>query len=95
MFTQDGGHGHGGPLETSAAWAVSPQSVNLSKGKDIEIDFDHDSRLSILNYGTRKPYWPGYHGRISELAIDKGLILLDIAEKRIIEIVQNWINKEK
>jgi creatinine amidohydrolase len=94
LFSQDGGHGHGGPLETSAAWAVSPDSVDLSKGEDIEVDFSTDPRMSILNYGSKKPNWLGYHGRISESSIEKGLTLLNLAEERIVEIIENWIQKE-
>jgi creatinine amidohydrolase len=80
LFSQDGGHGHGGPLETSAAWAVATETVDLSKATDEKSHLSDD-----------KSPWPGYSGRISESSIDKGQILLTLAENKIFDIVNDWL----
>jgi creatinine amidohydrolase len=91
LFSQGGGHGHGGPLETSAAWAVQPDSVDLSKAPDIDVASGGGEMMSVLSHGGPRPHWEGYHGRISESSIKKGQILLKLAEDRIVDLVQNWI----
>jgi len=93
LFSQHGGHGHGGPLETSAAWAVAPDSVDLSKAEDLEVDFGGGGMMSILNDGENNPDWPGYQGRISESSIRKGERLLDMAEEKIVNLLQDWLNE--
>lgn len=93
LFSQGGGHGHGGPLETSAAWAVAPGAVDLSKGKDIDPVSDAPDMLTVLHAGRARPAWAGYHGRVSESSIEKGATLLNLAEERIAGLVQDWIRK--
>lgn len=93
LFSYQGGHGHGGPLETSAAWAVARDSVDLSQAPDIEMDFGTIPMLSILGYGQQAPDWPGYSGRISEASPEKGETLLKLAADKIVEITQTWLAK--
>lgn len=85
LFSQDGGHGHGGPLETSAAWAVARGSVDLSVAEDIYVDYPRSGKRD----------WPGYSGLISESSIEKGQTLLKLAEDKIVEITRDWINEQE
>jgi creatinine amidohydrolase len=91
LFSEGGGHGHGGPLETSAAWAVEPDSVILSSAEDIDPSLVGQQDLHILKSGGRLPKWPGYGGRISESSIEKGKTLLHLAEDRIVELLEGWV----
>ena len=91
LFSDGGGHGHGGPLETSAAWAVEPDSVNLSCGEDQDPPAIEQKDFHILNNGNSSPKWPGYGGKISESSVEKGETLLHLAEDRIVELLEGWI----
>lgn len=93
LFTRGGGHGHGGPLETSAAWAVATEAVDLSRAADIEPMEDDGSILWIYNDGGHLPAWPGYGGLISESSIEKGEILLRLSTTRIVEDVRKWLQR--
>jgi creatinine amidohydrolase len=95
LFSQKGGHGHGGPLETSAAWAVAADSVDLTKAEDLETDFEGPGMMSVFNAGKDDQPWPGYSGRIHESTIDKGEILLYMAENRITAQLQTWLKGGK
>jgi creatinine amidohydrolase len=92
LYSQHGGHGHGGPLETSAAWAVARNSVDLGAAEDIDVDSGDDTMMSNFSSESGKRDWPGYSGRISESSIEKGLTLLKLAEDKIVEIVRDWLN---
>ncbi len=93
LFSKGGGHGHGGPLETSAAWAVAPEAVDLSRAANIDPRECEQLMMSVHKDGGRLPKWPEYGGRISESSIDKGQILLSLAEDRITELVGEWLKK--
>lgn len=89
LFSDDGGHGHGGPLETSAAWAVAPDTVDLSKAPDRDPESSH-TELVRLGFQGRDMDWPGYCGRISECSVDKGETLLKLSVERIVTLVNEW-----
>lgn len=93
LFSKGGGHGHGGPLETSAAWAVAPQAVDLSRAADIDPRENELPMMSIHKDGGRLPKWPGYGGLISESSTEKGQVLLRLAEDRIVEMIGEWLKK--
>ncbi len=93
LFSKGGGHGHGGPLETSAAWAVAPTAVDLSRAADIDPRDGGTEMMSVHKDGGRLPKWPGYGGRISESSIEKGQVLLQLAEDKIVELVNEWRKK--
>ena len=93
FFTQSGGHGHGGPLETSVVQAIKPETVNLSKGKNIDLEpKTADETLHAVREVNSREAWAGYHGRISEASREKGEILLEEGVKHIVRIFHEWIN---
>jgi creatinine amidohydrolase len=94
LFSNEGGHGHGGPLETSAAWAAQPPpgTVDTRRAKDIDV-IDEPTLLTVLNPGKDPSDWQGYHGHVSESSAEKGKILLKIAEDKIVDLVNEWLNQ--
>jgi creatinine amidohydrolase len=95
LFSREGGHGHGGPLETSAAWAVRPDTVDLGRAQDVDSDYSAPEMMSILSFGGARPAWQGYHGRISESSVEKGEQLLQLAEDRIVQLVGEWLQNRR
>ena len=67
LFSQDGGHGHGGPLEMSAADAARPGTVDWGAANDLDVIFSPGERIVRgVNEGRPLPNWQGYHGRSTE-----------------------------
>ncbi len=92
FFSQSGGHGHGGPLETSVVQAIKPEAVELSKGKDIDLKPGSANEvLHVVCGENRRDAWAGYHGKISEASKEKGEVLIEESVKRIVKAVQEWI----
>jgi len=84
-FTEQGGHGHGGPLEMSAAWAVHPQGSDPRAAADISLAGQRGhAPLRVLRRGAPEPRWAGYHGRVSESSRAVGEVLLAEAAQRIV-----------
>lgn len=93
LFSQaNGGHGHGGPLETSAVAAFRPDLIRLEKSRDLPEppDLSLDGTPYFLQKSTA-PNWPGYSGRISEASPEKGRRLVQLSEDRIVKLIENWL----
>ncbi|MBA7647605.1 hypothetical protein ES703_55381 [subsurface metagenome] len=92
FFSQSGGHGHGGPLETSVVQAIKPEAVELIKGKDIDLKPGSANEvIHVVSEENRRDVWAGYHGRVSEASKEKGEVLIEESVKRIIRAVQEWM----
>lgn len=93
IFNQsNGGHGHGGPLETSAVAAFRPDLVHLEKAVDMpEVPDLSGGPPYFLQKSTAKD-WPGYSGKVSEASPEKGRKLVQMSEDGIVKLVQNWLN---
>ncbi len=92
FFSQSGGHGHGGPLETSVVQAIKPDTVKLDKGKDIDLKPENvDEALHVVSEENRRDAWAGYRGKISESSKEKGEVLIEESVKRIVKAVQEWM----
>ena len=92
LFTQDGGHGHGGPLEMSAADAARPGTVDWGAARDLDVIFSPGERIVRgVNEGRPLPNWEGYHGRATEGSLAKGEQLLQIAVERITMLTHSWL----
>jgi creatinine amidohydrolase len=84
-FTDNGGHGHGGPLELSVTQAIVPELVRPELAADVEERPGPRSgalRLVAPPHARIPPR--GYHGRASEIDRDHGKQLLDLATERIV-----------
>lgn len=92
MFQQsNGGHGHGGPLETSAVAAFRPDLIRLEKAPDMREPPNLSGGAPYFLAKTTAKDWPGYSGRISEASAEKGRKLVQMSEDAIVELIQNWL----
>src|SRR6266436_4807436 len=81
MFQQaNGGHGHGGPLETSAVAAFRPDLILLDKAKDLPEPPDLSGGSPYFLQKSSAKDWPGYSGHVSEASAEKGRKLVKISE---------------
>jgi len=93
MFHQaNGGHGHGGPLETSAVAAFRPDLIHLGKAKDLPEPPDLSGGTPYFLQKSMATDWPGYSGHVSEASAEKGRKLVQISEDGIVKLIENWLN---
>lgn len=92
LFTQsNGGHGHGGPLETSAVAAFRPDLIRLDKARDLPEPPDLSGGPPYFLQKSTAQDWPGYSGRVSEASAEKGRRLVKISEDGIVKLIESWI----
>ncbi|MFZ0636458.1 MAG: creatininase family protein [Candidatus Acidiferrales bacterium] len=73
MFHEaNGGHGHGGPLETSAVAAFRPDLIHLDKARDLPEPPDLSGGPPYFLQKSTATGWPGYSGYVSEASEEKG-----------------------
>lgn len=95
LFTSgNGGRGHGGPLEISAAAVFAPRSVEAGRGPDLPASERATEEFSYYLEKKKADGWPGYSGKLSEISREKGEKLIEIAEGRIASLVENWLRNE-
>ena len=93
MFRQaNGGHGHGGPLETSAVAAFRPDLIHLDKAKDLPEPPDLSGGPPYFLQKSTAAEWPGYTGLVSDASSEKGRRLVQMSEDRIVKLIENWLN---
>jgi creatinine amidohydrolase len=96
LFHQaNGGHGHGGPLETSAVAAFRPDLVHLEKSKDLPEPPDLGDGAPYFLQKSAAANWPGYSGHVSESSAEKGRRLVRISEDGIVKLIENWLKHEE
>lgn len=92
MFHQDnGGHGHGGPLETSAVAAFRPELIHPEKARDLPEPPDFSGGTPYFLQKSTATNWPGYSGRVSDASAAKGKELVRLSEEGIVKLVNNWL----
>lgn len=92
MFHQsNGGHGHGGPLETSAVAAFRPDLIHLDKARDLPEPPDLSGGAPYFLQKSTATEWPGYSGHVSEASEEKGKKLVQISEDGIVKLIENWL----
>jgi creatinine amidohydrolase len=92
LFHQaNGGHGHGGPLETSAVAAFRPDLIHLDQAKDLPEPPDLAGGAPYFLQKSVAADWPGYSGHVSESSADKGKQLIGISEDAIVKLIGNWL----
>jgi creatinine amidohydrolase len=93
MFSQpNGGHGHGGPLETSAVAGFRPDLIHLSSSPDLPEPPDMSGGPPYFLQKSVAKDWPGYSGKVSEASPEKGRKLIQISEDGIVKLLENWLN---
>jgi creatinine amidohydrolase len=93
MFKQsNGGHGHGGPLETSAVAAFRPDLVHLEKSRDLPEPPDLSGGAPYFLQKSTAANWPGYSGLVTEASSEKGRKLVQISEDRIVKLIGQWLS---
>lgn len=96
MFHQaNGGHGHGGPLETSAVAAFRPDLIHLSKAHDLPEPPDLSGGAPYFLQKSTATNWPGYSGQVSEASAEKGKRLVEISEEGIVKLIENWLKHDE
>jgi creatinine amidohydrolase len=94
FYTQNRGHGHGGPLEISAGDAARPGTADWRAAQDIDVlDAPGQGVVRAVYEGRPLPNWAGYHGRATEGSLEKGQVLLDIAVERIVALTREWLGQ--
>lgn len=92
MFRQtNGGHGHGGPLETSAVAAFRPDLIHLERAKDLPEPPDLSGGTPYFLQKSLAKDWPGYSGHVSEASAEKGQQLVRMSEDAIVRLIENWL----
>jgi creatinine amidohydrolase len=92
VFQQaNGGHGHGGPLETSAVAAFRPELIHLEKARDLPEPPDLAGGAPYFLQKSVAKDWPGYSGHVSEASAEKGRRLVKISEDGIVKLIENWL----
>src|ERR1041385_2238499 len=92
MFHQaNGGHGHGGPLETSAVAAFRPDLIHLDRVEDLPEPPDLGDGSPYFLQRSTTASWPGYSGKVSEASPEKGQRIVQMSEDRIVLLVENWL----
>lgn len=92
IFEQaNGGHGHGGPLETSAVASFRPDLIHLEKAPDLPEPPDLAGGSPYFLQKSVAKDWPGYSGHVSEASAEKGRKLVKISEDGIVELIDNWL----
>ncbi len=92
MFHQNnGGHGHGGPLETSAVAAFRSDLIHLEKARDLPEPPDFSGGTPYFLQKSTATNWPGYSGRVSDASAAKGKELVRMSEEGILNLVNNWL----
>ena len=92
LFNQaNGGHGHGGPLETSAVAAFRPELVHLEKASDLPETPELSDGSPYFLQKSVATNWPGYSGHVSEATPEKGRTLVKMSENGIVKLVENWL----
>jgi creatinine amidohydrolase len=92
VFEQaNGGHGHGGPVETSAVAAFRPDLIHLEKARDLPEPPDLAAGAPYFLQKSVAKDWPGYSGHISEASAEKGRRLVKISEDGIVKLIENWL----
>lgn len=96
IFDQpNGGHGHGGPLEMSVAAAFAPESVEAGKGPDLSAIEGFTQDFPYYLEKDHAEGWPGYSGKLSEIAREKGDRLVEISSQRLEKLVRTWLANPK
>ena len=91
-YSQNRGHGHGGPLEISAGDAARPGTADWQAARDLDVIFAPGKGVVRAVYeGRPLPNWQGYHGRATEGSLEKGQRLLDIATEQIVTLTREWL----
>jgi creatinine amidohydrolase len=91
----NGGHGHGGPLETSAVAAFRPDLVHLDQVKDLPQPPDLSGGPPYFLQKSTAEGWPGYSGKVSEASPDKGKMIVRISEDGIVRLIEKWLQHEE
>lgn len=94
LFTQNDGHGHGGPLEISSTAALDPTGIDPGLARDIDYEAVWwRGAAQIVGVGQAPSGWDGYHGRVSEIDAGKGEQLIDVCVARMRELIDAWLRR--
>lgn len=94
LFSEAGGHGHGGPLEISTVAAFEEAGVNPEVGENVEYEaLWWKVAGQIIGVGQAPRGFNGYHGKIDEIDRDKGRKLVDHVMEGLSKLVEEWLER--
>jgi creatinine amidohydrolase len=88
-FSDNGGHGHGGPLEMSVTQAIVPELVRPELAQDVDEAEAPPPNVVVVPHARVPPH--GYHGRVSEIDREHGRLLLDLATDRVVARIDRLV----
>lgn len=93
-FTQDGGHGHGGPVEMSVMKAIHPDLVHSDWAEELDVpEKIKGDALRVVSNPAQFIDWKGYHGRASEIDLGTGERLLELVVSRIVTSIESLLGR--
>lgn len=96
LFHQaNGGHGHGGPLETSAVAAFRPDLIHLDQAQDLPEPPNLSGGPPYFLQKSTASGWPGYSGSVSEASAEKGRKIVQMSEDGIVKLIENWLKNDQ
>lgn len=94
LFSDAGGHGHGGPLEISTTAAFERAGVHPEFGENI----DYESPWwkvagQVVGAGQAPAGFKGYHGNVDEIDPKKGQALIEQVLEGLAQLVEEWLER--
>lgn len=94
LFTDHGGHGHGGPLEISTVAAFDPSGVEPHLATNIEYESPWWRVAGqAVGVGQEPEGFSGFHGRVDEIDPAKGEVLVDEVSENLARMVEEWLER--
>ena len=98
LFSENDGHGHGGPLEisTTAAFASSGVTLPAGAGADTSADVPYEApwwrnAAQVVGRGQSPLGFAGYHGRVSEIDLDRGERVVTEVTAALNRLIDGWL----
>lgn len=94
LFSENDGHGHGGPLEISTTAALDARGVDLGQPAASDIPYEAPwwrAAAQVVGRGQAPVGFAGYHGRVSELDLEKGERLVAGVTAELSRLVDDWL----
>lgn len=96
LFSESGGHGHGGPLELSATAALQPRGVELAQPAGRDVPYEAPwwrAAAQVVGAGQEPVGFRGYHGRVSEADLAKGEEVVRVVVEQLVRLVDDWLER--
>src|SRR5690606_13560251 len=96
LFTDAGGHGHGGPLEISTTAALDPRGVAQPGERPQDVPYEAPwwrGAAQVVGRGQAPLGFAGYHGNVSEIDVAKGEEIAREVTEQLARLVDDWLER--